>query len=195
MSNNKDNTPKKKCPGITNNALDALDAVARHDFVHIREISRNIGISPTTAGTVLKGLEENGILAKKTLGKNCFYSLNKGQKTKKLIAILENYRFLKECSNKDFLAMSEDLLRGMNDIKGFIDSIVAYEDGKRYSLLFITSLDNDTIRSKLQRLDIGKVIVFTRENFRNNAGNDMIKNILKNHVVVSGAEKFIDLLY
>lgn len=196
MSNNKDNNP---VPAISNNILEALNIVLKNDFVHVREISRLIGISPTTASTSLKELEENGILTKKTLGKNCFYSLKKSHKTRKFIAIAENYKFLKGCRNKGFSEFSESLLKDMNDIKGFVDFIIAYKsEGKeKSSVLFVTSLDHETIKIKIMKSgkDAEKMTVFTRENFRNNLDNDIIKGMLKDYIILYGAERFVELVY
>lgn len=180
---------------LNNNVLEVIDIITKHDFIHIREISRLAGISPTTASNILKELENNNILTKKVLGKNCFYSLNKNHKSKKLIAMAENYKFLKGCSDKNFSIFAENILGRVNDIKNFIDSIIAYKEDGRFSLLFITSLDHETIRSKLENLECKKITVLTKENFRNNLENELVKNILKDHVIISGAENFIDLVY
>lgn len=192
MSNNKD-----KFPLLTNNVLEVLSIVSKHDFVHIREISRLIDISPTTAGNILKELEQNNILTVKCLGKNCFYSLNKNPKSKKLIEISENYRFLKECRDERFSAMSEKLMDNIASIKSFIDSIIAYKENEKLSLLFITSLDHETIKSRIMAAGITaeKITVLTRENFKNNLKSEMIKNILKDHIIISGAENFVELIY
>lgn len=182
---------------LNNNVLEVLNIVIKHDFVHIREISRLAKISPTTAGSILKGLEENNILAKKVLGKNCFYSLNKNNKAKKLIAMAENYRFLKECSDKNFHSLAENLLKGIAEIKNLVDSVILYKEKDKFSLLFITSLDYETIKSRISKLDstVEKITVLTKENFRNNLESEMIKNIIKDYIVIFGTENFVDLIY
>lgn len=180
---------------LNNNVLEVIDIITKHDFIHIREISRFAGISPTTASNILKELEENNILSKKVLGKNCFYSLNKNHKSKKLIAMAENYKFLKECSDKNFSIFAENILNSINDIKNFIDSIIAYKEDGRFSLLFITSLDHETIRSKLANMEYKKITALTRENFRNNLDSQAMKDILKEYITLFGTERFIDNLY
>ncbi|PIN86104.1 hypothetical protein COV19_06425 [Candidatus Woesearchaeota archaeon CG10_big_fil_rev_8_21_14_0_10_44_13] len=183
---------------LSNNVLEALAAVLKHDFVHIREISRMTGVSPTTAGNALKELEENNILSKKTLGKNCFYSLNKNQKSRKLVAIVEDYNFLKACSDKAFSIFSEGILKDVKDIKNFIDFMTVSDDGSGPSILLVTSLDNDTVKSRLSKSSsdrIKKIMILTRENFRNNLEEDMIKNLLKDHITIFGTERLIDTIY
>ena len=195
MSNIKDTSPTT--PTISNKVLEVFDIAVKHDFIHIREISRLVNIAPTTAGNILKELEENNILSKKVLGKNCFYSLNKNHKSRKLIAMAENYKFLKECRDERFSAMSEKLMDNIASIKSFIDSIIAYKENEKLSLLFITSLDHETIKSRIMAAGITaeRITVLTRENFKNNLENEMIKNILKDHIMISGAENFVDLAY
>lgn len=190
MSNINDNTPT-----ISNNVISVIDAVSKHDFVHVREISRLANISPTTASTILRELEQRGILTKKALGNNYFYSINNNQKARKLLAIAENYNFLKECSDNDFSIFAESLLKNIAELKSMVDTIIACRENSEISLLFITSLDAETIRSRIVGLKTEKISVLTRENFRNNKENETIKNILKKYAVIHGAENFIELLY
>lgn len=186
MSNIKDTPPSSLT--ISNNVLEVMNIITKHDFIHIREISRLANVSPTTAGNILRELEENNILKKKVLGKNCFYSLNKNSRAKKLIALVENYKFLKSCPED-----TEDILNNISGIKNLIECIITYRENNKISLLFITSLDIETIRSKLSSKQ--KIIVLTKENFRNNIDSEMIKSILKDYIIISGAEKFIDMVY
>ncbi len=53
------------------------------DLLNVREISRQTGVSRSTASRILNGLYSKGVLAKKEVGNQVFYSLN----TKNLLTL------------------------------------------------------------------------------------------------------------
>jgi len=180
---------------ISSSTLEIVSFILRNDFLHVRELSRLAGISPTTASTILKSLEEKGILTKRVLGNNYFYSMNKSQKAKKLAVMAEEYRALKIlCSDHHIEYLAEPLLKSIDGIKGMIDSVIL-ASGK---IVFVTSLDHDTIReriSKTPNIHDKKLIVITKENLKNSLQDEETKNILKEYLVLHGAERFIDMMH
>lgn len=181
---------------ISGNSLEVFGAVLRHGFVHVREISRIAKVSPTTASMILKGLEKKGIVKGKTLGKNRFYTLEKNSSTRKMICMLEDYRFMKRCSDQGFLESSERIMKGIDDIKNLIDVIIAYRQGDKddkICLLFITSLDSEKLRP---RVGSGiEFMVMNRDNLKDNACSEMIMRMMEDHAVIKGAERLAEILY
>lgn len=180
---------------ISSSTLEIVSFILRDDFLHVRELARLSKVSPTTASVILKGLEEKGILKKKVLGNNYFYSINKNQKAKKLAIMAEEYKTLKTvCSDQHTEYLSEPLMKNIESIKGMIDSVILASS----SIIFITSLDHATIQeriSKTPNIHNKKIIVMTKEGLKNNLNSDEMKDILKDCLVLHGIEKFIEIIH
>ncbi|MFO8015542.1 MAG: winged helix-turn-helix domain-containing protein [Candidatus Woesearchaeota archaeon] len=211
---------------LNDNVLECLRAIHERsllgdDFMHIREIARTAGISPTTAGSILSMMEEEGMLSSRVLGKNRFYSIKRNYKAGNILEMMESHKLLRASANPQFEELARKTLDSIKGMRGLIDSVITYkskdkgeesdnenkhkESDKEYSrgeydsLLFITSLDIGTIRSALKSKeekeeDAVKITVLTRDNLRSNLDSDMVRGILDDYIVLSGAERFTRIL-
>jgi predicted transcriptional regulator len=180
---------------ISNSTLEIVSLILKNDFLHVRELARLTNISPTTASTILSSLEENSILAKKVIGNNYLYSLNRNQKSKSIAVMSEEYRALKAlCSDKKLAETADGISKGMNSIKGMIDSVVISKN----TILFVTSLDSNTIKDRISKevsADGRRIIAISRETLKNNLETDEIKSMIEGHLVLHGAERFIEIMF
>lgn len=188
MSNKKDIT-------LNSSVLDIISFVLRGGPLHVRELSRLTRLSPTTAGSILNELEDNGILARKVSGRNHMYSINRNSRARKIAVMAEEHRAMKRlCSDPILDAFSDSLMKEIGGIKGMIDCIACSGD----SILFVTSLDHETIGSVLSKTQAGrkyKLMIFTRENLRNNAEAPEIRGLVQDCFVLHGSERFIGIAF
>jgi len=160
------------------------------DSCHARELARRLGVNHMTLNRKFKELVEENVMDVKKEGKNKVYSMKNSVEARAYIFMAENYklvRLLRENSSLrrvvDFVSLDKrfglcvvfgSYAKGVANRKSDIDIFV--ETGSR------------VLKNDLERVDprvsvkIGK---FDRRSF-------LGKEILKNHVVLKGVEKFYE---
>jgi predicted nucleotidyltransferase len=183
---------------ITENGLQII-SLFTHGFdkvYYIREIERLLKISPRTAQLILEDLESKGILKSMIRGKIKTYELIMNETSKKYLLLVEHYKaitFLEQnLLLKEIIEKISPSINGIGIIFGSHVKGIAKKDSD-LDLFVVGSYSKDEIKknSKIYGLEIS-VKCYPESIFRKNLNRDIfIKEILKNHVVFKGAEKFI----
>ena len=165
--------------------------------IYGRELIKKVGISQKNIALTLGGLEEKGILSSRTKGNIKYFSLNK------LNPLCRKYIMLVEVEN------SIEFLRNNFKVAQFFDKINkdkiicvfgSYAKGtqKKSSALdlFIVGKFNEKEIKGIGR-DYGLNLSIkggSKSDFINSLkkGNPLMKEILENHILISGYEKFIE---
>jgi predicted nucleotidyltransferase len=166
---------------------------------YIREVEKILKISPRTAQLILDDLEKKGVLESKTRGKIRNYRLKKNLTAKnylslteqhKLIAFLERNTIIKELIEKisphikGIALVFGSYVKGIQKIDSDLDIFIAgtYDKNK---IKEISRTYNIEISIKNYPLNVFKKTL--REDI-------LIKEVLKDHVVFSSLEEFINVI-
>jgi predicted nucleotidyltransferase len=159
-----------------------------------RELAKRTSLSQKAVALSLKELEEKGILKSKTKGNIKNYSLNLKNRNLKDIIIqieifkklefLKKYRFLKEIFNGDnrVVGIFGSYAKGTETKDSDIDLFIIGEELKQ---------DYDK-KGELFDLEIS-IKYFRKKEFKKllREKNNLVKEIVKNHVLISGFESFV----
>jgi predicted nucleotidyltransferase len=186
---------------ITENHLNILSLFTRgfDSEYYIREVEKILKISPRTAQLILDDLEKKGVLESKTRGKIRNYRLKKNLTAKnylslteqhKLIAFLERNTIIKELIEKisphikGIALVFGSYVKGIQKIDSDLDIFIAgtYDKNK---IKEISRTYNIEISIKNYPLNVFKKTL--REDI-------LIKEVLKDHVVFSSLEEFINVI-
>ncbi|PIN89352.1 hypothetical protein COU60_04335 [Candidatus Pacearchaeota archaeon CG10_big_fil_rev_8_21_14_0_10_34_76] len=160
--------------------------------MHQRELAKELKTSLTRIQSVLKELRDINAVDYKEIGKNHVYFIKKNLISKSLILNAENYKLIKLLRKHTFLEpLFKDIMEKypgemiilFGSYAKFIpkdsSDIDIYLDTTNKKIKEDIQLINDLISIK-----IGK---FNREDL-------LIKEIIKNHIVIQGGEKFYERL-
>lgn len=163
-----------------------------------RELAKKLELSQKTISLTLKELEKQSILRSRIAGNIKLYSLNKKHKDikdiltimeiQKKIKFLEKHRKLKEIFEHDkritgiFGSYAKGLEREDSDIDIFIIGEEKKEDYEE--------------KGEIYDLEISAKY-FKEEEFKKllRKKNNLMKEIIKNHILTSGAERFISIIW
>ena len=188
---------------INQNLIKTVDLLLIKKEIHVRELSRFLKISPTTASSLLNKLYKNKVLDINIKGKNKVYNLNKNNLD--LIAIVEKSRLLDLFKDFRIKKILDDVLKDL-DLK-FIHSLLvfgSYADftsSKRSDLDLFFIIDNkkyvNNIKKTLMKIEKrynkeinGKFILLKEFNKEDN----LIKEIIDKHVIIYGVDNFLYLI-
>jgi predicted nucleotidyltransferase len=157
---------------------------------HIRGISIDIGITHTTVLRKAHRLVNEGVLDRKTEGRNQTYFLKKTVKSANYIYMAENYKTNKLLNKyKDLnIILKEVAQAAKSELILLFGSYARFQAKNDSDIdIFIETRD----KSMKQRLKIisNKINLKTG---RFDVANDLIKEIIKNHVIIKGVEKFYE---
>lgn len=172
----------------------------------INEIAKEISGSYSYINRVVLQLIEEKIILKKTVGHAFLCSLNKdSEKTKALLLLAEISK--KEeylVKHKNLQLLFQDLLK---ELSKTVVSVVLFGSYAKETftkesdidLLIITTVKEDLapVLRKMQKLH-GKQLsplLFTVEEFQQRKNETVIKEIIKNHIIIQGAEQFLREVY
>jgi len=192
---------------ITNNFR--ILSLYRNDYsasTHIRAMAKLIGTSHVALLPYLKRLEELKILYSEKTGKNKQYHLNKDNiLTKHYLTITEELTTI-DYLEKNFLI--KKLAEHLNEINTANPLILFGSYAKDYAteesdidLFCIGKLaENQISRIKKFESTFGKKVnvkTATTENFNTGlrTGDILIKEVVKNHVILKNADPFVTLLW
>jgi predicted nucleotidyltransferase len=159
-----------------------------------RELAKRTSLSQKAMALSLKELEEKGILKSKTKGNIKNYSLNlKNRNLKDIIIQIEIFKKLEFLKKHRFL---KEIFNGDNRIVGIFGSYAKGTETKNSDIdLFIIGeelkQDYDK-KGELFDLEIS-IKYFRKKEFKKllREKNNLVKEIVKNHVLISGFESFV----
>jgi predicted nucleotidyltransferase len=160
---------------------------------HIRGMEKAIRIPHATLVRKLSTMEKQDIVDYRAVGKNKQYFIKRNLKSRKMLEIMENYRLL------EFLEKHHDMEPLFEDIAkkagyGIVMLFGSYAKGiqKKGSDIdiYIETQDKGikkTVESINSRLSVktGKF----------DSSSLLIKEIIRNHVIIKGAERFYEQLF
>jgi DNA-binding transcriptional ArsR family regulator len=164
--------------------------------IYGRQISRKLKMNQKTVSNILAKLEKEDIIKFSQEGKNKYYFLNKFnlhlKEVLKLIEIQNKIEFVEKNSKlKDLFDKLEQRTKGMLIIFG---SYANYSNSKNSDLdIFIIGKISD--KSDLEELYGIKINIIVSEEGKFNKQENIIQEVIKNHVVLKGVEQFIDLIW
>ena len=187
--------------GITENHLRVLGFFTRgfDRSSYIREIRREMGISPRTAQLVLEALEKKGVLESETKGKIRVYRIRKNETAKNYLILVEEYKkivFLE--SNpliREIIEKTKPCMKGIVLVFGSYPKGTAKKDSD-LDMFVAGEYDRAEVKSISKKYGV-KINVkrYPRNQFIKGLKTDhLIKEILLNHVVISGIEEFIEIV-
>ena len=188
---------------ITENHLTVLSLYTKgyESEYYIRQVSKELGISPRTSQLILADLEKKGVLISKQKGKTLLFSLNKQNPiAKAYVKLAEDYRLVtllsKEPEVKQLLSEIEEI-----DDKTVFVIFGSYakagqKEGSDIDILAIS--EKPFKKAKLKALE-GKHsfrISIKTANLKSFDKNDfLIKEVIENHICFQRAEDFIRLAW
>jgi predicted nucleotidyltransferase len=157
---------------------------------HIRNIAKSVGTSHMNISRKVKNLAKENIVDFKENGKNKTYFLKKTSESKTFTIMGEYYKYLKTLAKNPALRIIFDKIQRNKKIKLAI-LFGSYAKGleKQDSDIdiYIETVDGK-IRREVESIDSRlsvKIGTFSSDNL-------LIKEIIKNHVILKGAEEYYD---
>ena len=183
---------------ITENSLQILslftDGFDRKYY--IREVEKLLKISPRTAQLILEDLENKGIIESKMRGKIKLYKLKFNWLSKKYLIFVEQYKEIAFMSEKILIKeIIEKINPNISGIGLIFGSYVKgnYDKDSDLDIFVVGTYDKEKIKkiSKMYGIEIS-VKCYPKDIFEKNINKDiLLKEILKNHVIFSNTEEFI----
>jgi predicted nucleotidyltransferase len=180
--------------------LKAYTGNCRQGF-HVRELAKILNISPSAVSYMTKNLEKQRILNCRTEGRNRKYFINftnpaaktlvAGAEMTKAAELIRKHIIIKKLADEiDF--------NGVTLIFGSFAKNTAKEESD-IDLLLIGKKDRKIGKNiydfgKLYRRQI-HLISMTDDDFLKNEKKEFVNEVIKNHVVLGGAEKFVDMMW
>jgi len=181
---------------LLNKEMDVLKEFSEdyHKKVYGRNLAKKLKMNQKTASNVLNKLEKDLILKSESEGRNKYYSLNKSlpsiKEILKIIEISRKQEFLER--NKkiaDLFRKIEEKTEGLLVVFG---SYANYTQNQKSDLdLFVKG--NIKNLDELEELYKIKLNVIKSSKFDKN--NNLIKEVIKNHILLKGVEEFVDLTW
>lgn len=155
---------------------------------HLREIARNVNLSPSTTQRNLNLLLEENIIDCIEEGKNLKYFLKKTLEAQNFIFIAENFKF------NEFIKNNFDLRELISRIKKLTQdklviifgSYANYSQNSKSDLDLYVETSNKKLKEKIENLN--EIISVKIGRFDKNS--ILGKEILKNHVILQNIERF-----
>ncbi|MFH1592226.1 MAG: helix-turn-helix domain-containing protein [Candidatus Woesearchaeota archaeon] len=183
---------------LDNKVLDVL-AEFSSDYtkrVYGREIARKLKMNQKTVSNTLKKLEKENVLKFEKQGKNKYYFLNKFNlqireiikliEINKKVKLLEKYKNLKGLFNK--------LERRSKGVLIVFGSYANFSANEKSDLdLFLIGKISDI--KDLEKTYGKKINIIKSLKNKFNGKEYIVKEVIKNHVVLKGVEEFIDLIW
>jgi uncharacterized protein len=185
---------------ITENHLKIISLFTKSfDKSHyIREVSKLLKISPRTAQIILSDLEKKAVLESKIMGKIKTYKLKNNQISNEYLIFCEQYKkiaFLESNSLiKEIISQISQYIEGISIIFG---SYSNYTKKKESDLdIFIIGKYNEKEINKISKIYDLEINIkqYPMRIFKQEIKKDpLLKEIISNHIILSGSEEFIKL--
>mgnify|MGYP001563261174 CR=1 FL=1 len=183
---------------LNNKSLDILESFLENynKWIYGRDIAKKLKMNQKTVSNILNKLEKENILKFSIEGKNKYYYLNKFNphikeiikliEIQRKIKFLEKYKKIKELFNK-LEEKTQDLLIIFGSYANFSSN-----EKSDLDVLIFEKIKEIKDLEQLYNIKIN-IIKINEKNFNKN--DTLIKEIIKNHVILKGIEKWIDLTW
>ena len=183
---------------LNNNVLDILESFSEdyNKKIYGRGIAKRLKMNQKTASNILNKLEREHILRFSIEGKNKYYYLNNlNQNIKEIIKMIEinkKIKFLDRYKKfRDLFNKLELLSKGIIVIFGSYANFSANEK----SDLDVFVVGNHKEVKNLEQLYNIKINIVQIDKKKFDKEDILIKEIIKNHIILKGAEEFIELIW
>ncbi|MBS3124204.1 nucleotidyltransferase domain-containing protein [Candidatus Woesearchaeota archaeon] len=158
--------------------------------IHLRELSKEIGIPSSTLSRKLYSLRQKLVIDYKSEGKNNVYFIKKNLISQKLVIMAENYKFIKTLTKYSILMpLLQDVVKKSEPNMVILFGSYAKGLSKEDSDIDIYINTKDVkLKKKIEQISdliSVKIGLFNPEDL-------LIKEIIKNHVIIRGAEEYYD---
>lgn len=166
-----------------------------HKRIYGRDVAKKTRMNQKTVSNILNRLEKENILKFSIEGKNKYYFLNdfntQIREVIKLIEIGRKMSFLEK--NKKIRDLFEKLEKRTNNVLIVFGSYAKNTNNEKSDLDLFVFGKTDEIEDleDLYKIKIN-IIKSSREKF--NKEEPLIKEVIKNHVILKGMEEFIELI-
>lgn len=187
---------------ITENTLQAL-SLFTNGFdreYYVREVEKLMKVSPRTAQLILEDLEDKGVLESKTRGKIRTFKLNPSELTKRYLVLVEEYKAIaflqKRLLIKEVIEKIIPHVRGIGMIFGSYAKGLEKDDSD-LDVFIAGDYGDDEVKRVSDNLGIDvSVKCYPMGVFEKGLAKDiLLKEVLKDHVVFAGAERFIRAVF
>lgn len=172
-----------------NTELEIIEQLAKAE-THVRGMAKLLHQPHSTIFRKLLSLEKKNVVDFRIMGKNKIYFLKKNLSTKKILQMMEEYKYLKLIHKYPFLEpLFEEILRHSNDkmiiLFGSYAKYLAQPESDIDLYVETTDLKIKKIISQLNSKLSVKIGKFDQNSL-------LIKEIIKNHVILRGIEDFYE---
>lgn len=160
--------------------------------MHQREIAKELKTSLTRIQTILKELRDINAIDYKELGKNHTYFIKKNLISKSLILNAENYKLIKLLTKYNYLnPIFKEILQKIDDSMIILfGSFAKNLENKNSDIDIYIETSDHKIKELIQK-------IYPTLNVKIGGFNSkdiLIKEIIKNHIIIRGAEKYYEKL-
>lgn len=166
---------------------------------YIREVEKLLKISPRTAQIILGDLENKGILESKTRGKIRAYALKRNSLSQRYVAFAEQYKaicfFEKSLIIREIIEKTSPFIEGIGIIFGSYAKGTAGKDSD-LDVFIAGKCKEEEIKkvSRIYGIDISVKCYPLKIFEKNLAVDNLLIEILKNHIVFLNAEQFTGMV-
>ncbi|MCX6710264.1 MAG: nucleotidyltransferase domain-containing protein [Candidatus Woesearchaeota archaeon] len=154
-------------------------------------IAEELKLIPSTAMRTMKHLEEENVVDFKLEGKNKKYSLKETPEAKSYLIMAEHYKFIKLMQNAKMRKIAKELIeQTAGELIVIFGSYAKGTETSESDIDVYLETQNRELKEKLSEISeklsikIGKL---DKENL-------LVKEIIKNHVIIQNAERFYQLI-
>ncbi|MFP4402798.1 MAG: nucleotidyltransferase domain-containing protein [Candidatus Woesearchaeota archaeon] len=157
---------------------------------HIRSLSNILNINHMTISRKIKELENQNIVDFKKEGKNKVYFIKDSIEAKEKLMMMEHYKLINLIKNNPRLRKIINEIKKLNLEIAIIFGSYTKNTNTNDSDIDLY-INESKYKKKLSLLDT-KLSIKTGEFDKNNL---LIKEIIKNHVIIKGVEKFYESIH
>lgn len=183
---------------LNNKTLEILESFVDdyNKWIYGRDIAKKLNMNQKTVSNILNKLEKDNILKFSFEGKNKYYYFNKfNPSIKEIIKLIEINRKIKFIEkHKKIKNLFDKLEERTKNVLIVFGSYADFSSNK-YSDLDILVLGKIKEIKDLEQLYNIKINVIKINKQKFNKNDILIKEIIRNHIILKGSEEFIDLIW
>ncbi|MFH1710710.1 MAG: helix-turn-helix domain-containing protein [Nanoarchaeota archaeon] len=183
---------------LNNKASDILENFAEdyNKKIYGRDISKKLRMNQKTVSNILSKLEKENVLKFSTEGKNKYYYLNKSNHNiKEIVKLIEINRKIKFVERyKKLTELFNNLALKTEGILVIFGSFANFSSNEKSDLDILVIGKPAEIKDLEEMYNI-KINVVKIDKNKFDKNDTLIREIIKNHVVLRGVEEFIELIW
>jgi len=168
-----------------------LSLIQKED-IHSRELAKRLKTNHMTISRRIKKLEEENIIDFKSEGKNKVYFLKKTIEAREYIKIVEHAKLINIIKKYPRLRKIVEKIQSKNvELAILFGSYSKGTENKNSDFDIYINTTNRKIKTELELIDSKisvKIGEFNKENL-------LIKEIIKNNIIIKGVEKYYELIH